>query len=254
VGVKDGDKTRHKLEPDSEESLNLRIIRQIFSLALKDVGTKEIAKTLNKEGLRTSSGQRWGKTTVHKVLNNEAYCGTLVWGGRPGHPAIHSSDPPVRVESAWTAIIDRTTFVKVQEKMSSKRPKTIHPRTIPSFYLLSGLLFCSCGHAMIGRSAKYHQYYYYTCNGSYKRGRDECNSRALPKDKLEKLVINQIKEKILNQECLEELVKLVNKELDSAHDVFKEKLETIDVELNDVKVRLLKLYDTLETGKLSLDD
>ena len=139
---------------------------------------------LNQEGFRTSTGQRWGKTTVHKILNNEAYCGALLWGGRPGHPAIHSGIPPVRVENAWPAIIDRETFTLVQQRMAANAPESIHPRVVPSFYLLSGLLFCSCGHAMIGRSAKSHQYYYYVCNSGFKQGKDACNAKSLPKEKI----------------------------------------------------------------------
>ena len=223
-------------------------------MALRDIGCKEIAKALNKEGIRTSTGQRWGRTTVHKVLTNEAYCGTLLWGGRPGHPAIHSADPPVRVENAWPAIIDKDVFKQIQRKMASRRPEVIHPRTIPSSYLLSGLLYCSCGHSMIGRSAKSHHYHYYTCNGGYKQGRDACDAKALPKDRLEHLVIDQIKCKVLNREWLEELVRLVNEELDSTHGILGDRLDTIDAELNDVRLRLSKLYDALETGKLSLDD
>jgi len=192
VGVKDGSKTRYKLEPDPEGSVAVQVICRMFDMALRDVGCKEIAKALNKEGIRTITGQRWGRTTVHKVLTNEAYCGTLVWGGRPGHPAIHSADPPVRVENAWPTIIDKDVFRQIQRKMASRRPDVTHPRTISSFYLLSGLLFCSCGHSMIGRSAKSHHYHYYTCNGGYKQGRDACDARALPKDRLEHLVIEQI--------------------------------------------------------------
>jgi site-specific DNA recombinase len=254
VPVQDGAKIRYKLGPDPDDSVDLKAVRRIFGMALQDIGCKEIAKVMNKEGFRTANGQPWGKTTVYKILTNEAYCGTLVWGGRPGHPAIHSSDPPVRVENAWPAIIDPASFALVQEKMASKRPKVIHPRTIPSPYLLSGFLFCSCGHAMIGRSAKSHQYFYYTCNGGFKKGKDACSARALPKDKLEQLVIEQVKQKVLNQHSLEELVGLVNKELDSTHDIVKEKLDAIDAELNDVGIRLSKLYDALETEKLDLDD
>ena len=254
VAVNDGARTRYKLEPDSDDSVAVKVVCRMFDMALQNAGCKEIAKAMNREGIRTGNGQRWGKTTVHKVLTNEAYCGTLVWAGRPGHPAIRSGDPPVRIENAWPAIIDRATFVKVQEKMSSKRPQATHPRTIPSFYLLSGFLFCSCGHAMIGRSAKSHQYYYYMCNGSFKKGKDACDTRALPKDKLEQLVIEQIKERVLNQEWLEELVGLVNRELDSSHDILRERLDAIDADLNDVGIRLSRLYDALETNKLSLND
>ena len=254
VPVTDGAKTRSKLEPEPEGSVAVQVVRRIFDMALKGTGCKEIAKTLNRDGFRTGSGQRWGKTTIHKVLTNEAYCGTLVWGGRPGHPSIHSGVPPVRKETAWPAIIGKESFELVQKKMASNAPQAAHPHTVPSFYLLSRLLFCSCGHAVIGRSAKSHQYYYYMCNKSYKQGRDACNTGTLPKDKLERLVMDQIKEKVLTQECLEELVKLVNEELDSAHVVLKDKLDAFDTELNDVRARLSRLYDALETGKLSLDD
>jgi len=214
VAVRDGAKTRNKLEPDHEDSVSTRVVGRIFDMASNDVGCKEIAKALNKEGFRTINGERWGKVTIHKMLTNEAYCGILVWGGRPGHPALNSGEPPVRVENAWPAIINKDTFRLVRQKMALKRPKVIHPRTVPSFYLLSGLLYCSCGHAMIGRSAKSHQYYYYVCNRGFKQGKESCNSRNLPKEKIEKLVIEQIKQKVLTQECLETLVKLVNEELD----------------------------------------
>jgi site-specific DNA recombinase len=254
VPVQDGAKIRYKLGPDPDDPVAVKVVSTMLAMALQDVGCKEIAKVMNKEGFRTKSGQPWGKTTVHKVLTNEAYCGTLVWGGRPGHPAIHSADPPVRVENAWPAIIDPATFALVQEKMASKRPQIIHPRTIPSSYLLTGFLFCSCGHAMIGRSAKSHQYFYYTCNGGFKKGKSACNARALPKDKLERLVIEQVKRRVLDQQSLDELVSLVNMELDSNHDILREKLDAIDAELNDVEARLSKLYDALETEKLSLDD
>ena len=223
-------------------------------MAANNVGDKDIAKALNRDGLRTSTGRRWSKTTAHKILTNKAYCGTLVLGGRPGHPAVRSGEPPVRVEDAWPALIDKEVFRLVQAKMAAKRPQARHPRTVPSFYLLSGLLFCSCGQAMIGRSAKSHQYYYYTCNRRFKQGADGCGARSLPKDRLERLVIEQIKNRILNDEWLEELVRLVNEELDSTHNVYRERLEVIDTELNDARTRLSRLYDALETGKLNLND
>ena len=251
VDVIDGDKTRHKLEPDPESSKSRQTIQFIFDLALKGMGCKEIAKFLNREGYYTSKGVKWGKTTVHKVLTNQAYCGTLVWGSRSAH---HSGINPVRVENAWPTMIERKTFDNIRQKMGNNAPQAVHPRVVPSFYLLSGLIFCSCGQAMIGRSAKSHHYHYYVCNRGFKQGKEGCTAKNLPKEKIEKLVIGQIKQKVLTQECLEELVKLVNEELDSAHGSLKDKFDAIDAELNDVKARLSKLYDALETGKLSLDD
>jgi hypothetical protein len=88
---------------------------------------------------------------------------------------------------------------------------------------------------MIGRSVKSHHYHYYTWNGGYKQGKDACDARALPKDRLEHMVIDQVQDKVLNQECLEELVRLVNEELDSTHGILRDRLTTIDAELNAVR-------------------
>jgi site-specific DNA recombinase len=75
---------------------------------------------------------------------------------------------------------------------------------------------------MIGRSAKSHQYYYYMCSRSFKQGKDVCNAKILPKEKLERLVIEQLQSKVLTEENLEELVKLVNEELQSASSWLRE--------------------------------
>jgi hypothetical protein len=54
----------------------------------------------------------WGKTTIHKIINNEAYTGALIWGRTSKHGLN-----PIRVENAWPAIIDRETFDKVQAQL-----------------------------------------------------------------------------------------------------------------------------------------
>ena len=134
VDVIDGDKTRHRREPDPKGSTSRQVVQLIFNLALKGMGCKEIAKFLNKEGYPTSVGQKWGRSTIHKILTNEAYCGTLVWGGRSGHPAIHSGTPPVRVENAWLAIIDRRDFWEYPPKDEYIMPFTPSiPGSSPAF-------------------------------------------------------------------------------------------------------------------------
>ena len=81
------------------------------------------------------------------MVRNGANTGTLVWGkrGRMG----------VKVKNSWPAIVDRETFDKVQALLQSRSPQIIHPRRVPSEYLLSGLIKCeACGKTMSGHSAK----------------------------------------------------------------------------------------------------
>ena len=63
-----------------------------------------MTKTLNAEGIPTTNGKKWLKTTINTMLDNEAYTGTLVWGAKANDGA-----PPVRVENAHPAIVSKQT-------------------------------------------------------------------------------------------------------------------------------------------------
>ena len=77
VHVQDGAKKRPqlKLDPPADAA-----VKRIFQMTLQGKSTLDIAKTLNAEGIPSPDGKRWVKTTIHRMLLNEAYTGTLVWG------------------------------------------------------------------------------------------------------------------------------------------------------------------------------
>ncbi len=254
VHVKDGDRMRNKLEPDSEDSCAVQTVRRMFDMSSKGMGCKEIAKTLNGEGLRTERGQRWGRTTIYKILSNEAYIGTLVWGDRPGCMVRRCGEKPVRVENAWPGLIEQKLFKAVQHKMAQNKPQITHPRTVPSFYLLSGLFHCRCGAAMTGHSAKSGRHFYYLCSKGAKQGKDACDVRMLPKEKLERQIVHELRTRVLTDENMEKMAILTNEELRSTSSALKEQLDVIDAELVDTRARLARLYDALETGKIGVDD
>ena len=77
VMVQDGPKKRPTLEPDRDAS---RIVKRIFEMAETGKGMVNITSTLNDEGIASPRGKLWGKTSVHAILINEAYTGTLVRG------------------------------------------------------------------------------------------------------------------------------------------------------------------------------
>lgn len=93
------------------------------------------------------------------------------------------------------------------------------------------------------------KFFYYMCGNARRRGRDLCKTPLLPKDKIERFVIDRIKRYILTEENLEELVKLTNEELAQTCDEERERLELIQAQIADVDSRLGKLYDALETGE-----
>ena len=132
VYVHDGPKKRPTLEPDPATA---PIVERIFEMSEAGKGMLDITRTLNDEGIASPAGKVWGKTSVHKVLTNEAYTGTLVWGAN----AKDGADP-VRVEKAFPAIVSKTRFRRVNRQLRRRAPKVVNPRRVGSSFLLSGLV------------------------------------------------------------------------------------------------------------------
>jgi len=247
VKVQDGTKSRTKLEPDPKTA---PIAQRVFRECLEGKGLKAIARGLNADGIASSMGKKWGATSVEKILHNEAYTGALVWGKRPRtHNRAKNRLPSLRMESAWPAIVNETTFAQAQAILIARAPMVTHPREIDSPYLLSGIMRCGkCGAAMVGHRGGY-RYRYYMCGNARRKGREVCPSPILRKDEVEGFVIDRIKGYILTEENLEELVKLTNEELAQTCAEEREKLEVIESQIADIDSRLGKLYDALETGE-----
>ncbi len=247
VKVKDGATSRTKLEPDLKTA---PITQRIFRECLTGKGLKAIARSLNGDGISSRTGKKWGATSIEKILHNEAYTGTMVWGKRTKNPSqIINGTVLLRTEGAWPALVDRATFLQAQARLASRAPKVIHPREVDSPYLLSGIMRCGiCGAAMVGQGSG-HRYHYYMCGNARRKGREVCPSPILPKDRVEGFIIDRIKSYILTEENLEELVRLTNEELCQSCSENRERLELIQAQIEEMDNRLSKLYDAVETGE-----
>ena len=247
VKVNDGGKERPTLEVDPATA---PVVREIFEKSLRGSGLKEICKALNDRGI-TNRGRRWYKGTLHYVLRNEAYTGTAVWGRTSKG---EKTQDPVRVEGAWPALVSREIFEDVQQAMSERAPKVQRPARVGSRFLLSGLLRCGvCGKPYSAQGAKSGQFAYYICGTLFREGAGTCSARYLNAPKLEAFVVEKIRERILTEETIIELVTLVAEEIDAMAGELSGRLEVIEAELSDVRKRLEKLYDAIETSELTLE-
>ena len=211
---------------------------------------KEVCKALNDRGI-TNRGNRWNKGGLHYVLTNEAYTGTAVWGRKSkGQKATD----PVRVEGAGPALVSRALFDDVQQGMRDRAPKVQRPARVGSKFLLSGLLKCGvCGKSYSGQGAKSGQFAYYICGTLYREGVGTCSARYLNAPRLETFVAEKIRERILTEETIVEMVTLVAEEIDAMAGELAGRLEVIDAELLDVRKRLERLYEALENSELTLE-
>ena len=247
VKVSDGAKERPTLEVDPATA---PIVKEIFESSLSGYGLKEICRTLNDRGI-TNRGKRWYKGGLHYLLTNEAYTGTAVWGRTT---KVEKAQDPVRVEGAWPALVSRELFDAVQEAMRDRAPKVRRPARVGSRFLLSGLLKCGvCGRPYSGQGAKSGQFAYYICGTLFREGAGTCSARYLNAPRVEEFVVEKIRERILTEETIVELVKLVAEEIDAMAGELAGRLEVIEAELGDVRRRLERLYEALETSELTLE-
>ena len=67
-------------------------------------------------------------------------------------------------------------------------------------------------------------------------------------------MVGKIRENVLTESNIRALVKLVDEEIDGVAKEQRQKLETIEAELVDVKRRMGRLYDLAETTDLDIED
>ena len=222
VYVQDGPKKRPTLELNPPADA---VVRRIFDMALQGKSILDVTKTLNAEGIPTTNGKKWLKTTIHTMLANEAYTGAVVWGIKAKDKA-----EPVRVENAHPAIVSKREFQRAKKLLGSRAPKKVNPRRASSPYLLSGLLKCeTCGKAMTAAEAKSGKYTYYVCHSLLKRGSGTCKTPRLNAKTFENLIVDEIRANILTESNIRDLVKLLDEEMDGVAGEQRERLESIEV-------------------------
>ncbi len=235
VHVQDGTKKRPKLEFDPPADA---MVRRIFDMILQGKTILDITKTLNAEGIPTVNGKKWLRTTIQTMLANEAYTGAVVWGA-----SAKDGAPPVRVEDTHPAIISKQEFQKVKRLLKSRAPKQANPRRVSSPYLLSGILKCeTCDRAMSASEAKSGKYTYYVCHALLKRGSGTCRTPRLNAKSFEKLIVDELRANVLTESNIRDLVKLLDEEMDGVAAEQRQRLETIDEELDDVKQQLGRVW------------
>ncbi len=243
IKVRDGAKERTKLEIDPSQS---QVVTAIFDDILSGKGLINIVRGLNQKGITSPKGKGWNKTGLYTIVNNEIYTGTFVWGRNSKR-----GNPPLRAEGVFPKVISKEVFNKAQKLMGDRAPKKQHPRRATSRFLLSGLTVCgSCGKALIGQDAKSGKFSYYVCGSLTKKGAEACSTPYLNSKRFEHLVISKIKEHILTEENLTELVELVNEEMDDASKAHRDELITITSDICSIEQKLGNIYNAIENGNI----
>lgn len=200
------DHNRLLVDPPAAE-----VVRRIFDLFEQGNGKIKIAKTLNAEGVpcpseyKRLSGEKyhngrklagttyWTYTTVHRILNNQMYTGSMVQGKAPrrsmhGRAKLLERERWSIVEDTHEAIISPEQWARVQSLLQRDTRTLNFEQNLSPF---AGFLRCGdCGRAMSKTNRAGGVYY---CCGSYKRyGPTVCSCHGISHRVLEEVLLEDL--------------------------------------------------------------
>jgi site-specific DNA recombinase len=257
--LQNGVMTTGEREINSEEAA---VVRRIFESYAAGASPKQIAKTLNSEGVRGPQGSLWNPSTIHGnpkrgigMLNNELYVGRMVWNRRrfvkdpdtgrrlarlnPTSEWITKEVPEHRIVSdeVWRAAKARQA--SIQLKWSAKEPRRFNQFRRPK-YLFSGLTKCGeCGAGFIVYSREH-----LGCFGA--RGRGTCTNRlTIPRQEVEERVLSALKDKLMRKDFFEEFCREFAKEMNRLRMEQRAGLTAAQRELARIEARRKKLVESI---------
>ncbi|HWI66495.1 MAG TPA: recombinase family protein [Symbiobacteriaceae bacterium] len=204
-----------EIDPEKAET-----IRRIFRMYLEESGAYAITDALNREGLPSPTGLKWHMNTILKMLKNPVYSGQLVYGKvttntrrqrDKSEPWYLKNPEPVRAESQFPAIVSVEDFERVQTLMGRRNPNKTGVRALSSDYLLTGLLRCECGGAMVSHTAMRGNnkvYSYYACQNKKGRGGHGCSTGLIPQAILDSEVERKLEELLQSEEAYRNFISL----------------------------------------------
>ncbi len=222
------------------------IVRKIFELYLSGkYGVGKIAKMLNDRKYKTKSGANWGFNSVHYILTNPLYTGTMRYNYRM------NKEQYFEIDGAVPEIIKEADFNLVQETL--KRRSTSHPKKATSPYIFTSVLKCSrCGGNMDGHQSQskrkdktYISYSYYCKNKRF----GTCDQSNIAQNYLESQFIKLIEDWIVNKDVAAEIATSADMSTDNS-----KQIEAIHKELAELEKRRAKWQYAWVNEMLSDED
>ena len=165
-------------------------------------------------------------------------------------------DPANIVEIDIPSIVPLDQFEQVQARLSRNNPKVTPPRVVNGPTLLTGLATCAtCGFGMTlsGTKRRDRHYRYYSCAGCKLGGKSVCKGRHVPMEKLDRLVIEGMADKLLVPSRVEEILGALSSRAAAKDKAVAERRHQLEAEFGAIRSKLSRLYSAIEEGVIDLD-
>ena len=205
------------------------IVRKLFSDYVGGTTIKELVDWLKISGIRSHRGNVFSFGRVSEMLHNPKYIGKCRYGGEV-------------YENMIEPIIDEATFYRAQEKLTENVHKAARSKATEKFILSGKLIYAECGELMVGESGTSKTgeiYTYYKC-AAKKKNAQNCVSKAIRKDVIEKAVYNAIIRALQDDNFIQEVARkaaeIHNADLDEPQElkILKRQKADIDKQLANI--------------------
>lgn len=282
-GYKVNPLNKNQLIVDEEAA---EVVKEIYRLALTNIGVVKIVRELNKRGIKAPSCYKadagdirflklvetrrqlyknydvetWNTATVGKILRDIVYLGDMenhkyeVKNYKTKKRTRVPDDEHIIVRNTHEAIIDREDFEKVQELIKSRQ----RPCKYEFINLFKGILKCEhCGRTL---SIAYHKrrngqkVYEFRCMGKYLKYGIDTNLNSIPYQKIYDIVnerLHKLFDTIKNQG--DAFVNSISKKVNSENyiDKLKREKEKIEKRISVISKIVKKLYEDFVADELS---
>ena len=261
----------YKKDPDQKGHLIIdeeaaAVVREVFTLFSQGMGKTAIARLLNDRGVpnpteyKRLNGLRykqpdnknstlWKYFAISDMLINEIYIGNMVQG-KYGSVSYKTKQNKPRPKSEWyivegthEPIIDRELWDKVQELVAQKAK----PFITGNIGLFAKKVRCiNCGYTML--SSKSHGKHYLQCANKHV-AKDACEGAFISVDKLERMVIDELKRlalEYLDKDELERNIEFCNnlqeqkEHMNSELAIYNKKIEEYTKGIRDIYMDKVK--------------
>ena len=250
------------------------IVKEVFEKFFAGYGLSTIAKDFNRRGIKspeyfshrkknprhTEIAKRflWAQTTVKRLIQNEAYTGTLVNHKTVTSKIYKTKDviPPeeqYRHENYMPAIIDRETFDQAQVLLESRLKNNARSKFGNVIHRYCGMIKCAeCGASLIAkkRTVAGHSWVEYTCNSNHRYGNEYCTAHTIREPQLDEIIHTELA--MLRQEILDssqkydEIVREWNKKKPKYDKMIKEYTEKIAILKTQIEEILMERINDRE--------
>lgn len=208
------------------------IVWELFQRYAEGDTIKNIRDDFNRRGLTTNKGLAFKYSTFSTVLKNRKYIGEYKY-------------QDVVIPDGLPAIVSQEIFDRVQKRLEKNKQAPAMAKAADK-YLLTTKLFCGkCGRMMAGESGKSHtgkRYYYYKCGNAKKK--NGCDKKAVKKDWIENLVIQQTMLMLSDDAIIKRLVeRLLDLQGEESFD-----LRRLQEQLDDAEKGIENMLNAIQAG------